>query len=88
MRKLTSNNSGSAVPLLLFIITIIACGALYTLFFVEVGFPSLRSFIPESDSKTYIMMGIYAIPMFILIFGVFAVIRAGIKENFQEMYYP
>lgn len=87
MRKLRYNNNASAVPLLLFIMTIISCGALYTLFFVEVAYPSLLYMIPDSDSKTFIMMGMYAIPLFVLIIGVFAVIKAGLKQSQTEVYY-
>lgn len=84
MRKITSNNYASAVPLILFILTILSCGALYTLFFVEVAYPSLLYMIPDSDSKTFIMMGMYAIPLFILLIGVFAVIKEGIKESWRS----
>ena len=88
MRNILKNNTGSAVPLILFVLTIVSCGALYTLFFVEVAYPSLLYMIPDSDSKTFIMMGMYSIPLFILIVGVLSVIKAGIKESQREMYYP
>jgi len=87
MRKLIDNNVCSAVPLILFILTIVSCGALYTLFFVEVAYPSLLYMIPDSDSKTFIMMGMYAIPLFVILIGVFSVIKAGIKEGYQGMTY-
>jgi len=83
MRKLKENNKGSVVPLVLFIVTIISCGALYTLFMVEVAYPSLLYMIPDSDSKTFIMMGMYAIPLFIILIGVFALIKEGIKSSWQ-----
>ena len=88
MRKLKENNKGSVVPLVLFIVTIISCGALYTLFMVEVAYPSLLYMIPDSDSKTFIMMGMYAIPLFIILIGVFALIKEGIKESWQSGGYP
>ena len=83
MREFIKNNYGSPVPLILFIMTIISCGALYTLFFVEVAYPSLLHFVPESDSKTFIMMGMYAIPLFVILIGVFALIKEGIKESWR-----
>jgi len=86
MRKITKNNNASAVPLLLFIMTILSCGALYTLFFVEVAYPSLLYMIPDSESKTFIMMGMYAIPLFVLLIGVFSVIKAGLKRDCTEVY--
>ena len=86
MRKITKNNNASAVPLLLFIMTILSCGALYTLFFVEVAYPSLLYMIPDSESKTFIMMGMYAIPLFVLLIGVFSVIKSGLKRDYNEVY--
>lgn len=80
MRKLTNNNYG-VTNLLLFIITIFGCGALYTLFFLEIALPSFESMIPASDSKTFIMMGIYGLPLIILIVGVFSLIRSGLKRG-------
>lgn len=84
MRKLKENNHASAVPLILFILTILSCGALYTLFMVEVAYPSLLYMVPDSDSKTFIMMGMYAIPLFIILIGVFALIKEGIKESWES----
>ena len=87
MRNIRHNNYGSIVPVILFILTILCCGALYTLFFVEVAYPNLLYMIPDSDSKTFIMMGMYAIPLFVLLIGVLAVIKSGIKERgWQEGY--
>jgi len=82
MRKLKDNNQGSVVPLILFMLTIISCGALYTLFFVEIGLPIFDSYIPISDAKTFIMMGIYSIPLFILIIGGISLILSGLKKNY------
>lgn len=81
MRNLLENKNASAVPVILFIVTIIVCGALYTLFFYEIGIPTLGGFIPASESKTFIMMLIYAIPLFILIVGVISLMKAGIKRS-------
>lgn len=81
-RNIIKNNEASAIPLILFIITIICCGALYTLFFLEIGFPTLDSFIPASDSKTFIYMLFYAIPLFLLIVGLIALMTSALKSRF------
>ena len=81
MRYIIKNNKASAVPVILVTITIIVCGALYSLLFLEVGFPFLKGFIPTSDSKTFIMMLIYAIPLFVLMVGVISLLKAGIKRT-------
>ena len=86
MRKIIINNYASAVPLILFVLTIVGCGALYTLFFLEIAYPSLLYMVPDSDSKTFIMMVMYAIPLFVLVIGVIAVIKAGIKQNYGGVY--
>ena len=84
MREFLNNNYASPVPLILFILTIVSCGALYTLFMVEVAYPSLLYMIPDSDSKTFIMMVMYAIPLFIIIVGIFALVKEGIKESWRS----
>ena len=81
MRSIIKNNNASAVPVMLYVVTIIVCGALYSLFFYEVGFPALLGFIPASDSKTFIMMFLYAIPLFVLLIGVISLLKAGLKRN-------
>ena len=75
------NKQANATPLILFILTIVVCGGLYTLFFIEIGIPSLSGFIPASDTKTFIMMGIYAIPLITLVIGVLCLIKAGQKRT-------
>ena len=84
MRQLISNNQGSAIPVILFLVTLIGCGALYTLLFLEVAQPNFEHLIPDSDSKTFIMMLIYAVPLMILIVGVISLLQAGLKR--QNMY--
>ena len=83
MRSFKNNLEASAVPLVLFLVTIFACGALYSLFFLEIGFPFLDVFIPASDSKTFIMMMIYAIPLFVVVIGVIALLISGLKERYM-----
>ena len=82
MKTFIDNQEASAVPLILFLVTIFVCGALYTLFFLEIGFPLLDGFIPASDSKTFIYMLIYAIPLFVVVIGVIALLISGLKEKF------
>ena len=84
LKKFLKNNTGSAVPIILFILTIIGCGALYTLLFLQIAQPSFEHMIPNSDSKTFIMMIIYALPLMILITGVISLLQAGLKKY----YYP
>ena len=85
LKSFSKNHEASAVPLILFFMAIFLCGALYTLFFVEIGFPEFNSYIPASDSKTFIMMCLYAVPLFILILGVICLIKSGLKRT---VYYP
>ena len=84
MRKLTSNNHASIVPVILFVITIFGSGALYSLFFLEVAQPTFDSYIPAGDSKTFIMMGIYALPLIVLIVGIFSLFVTGLKKRKME----
>ena len=81
MRSIIENNTASAVPVILFVMTLIVCGALYSLFFYEIGIPMLGGLIPASDSKTFIMMLIYAIPLFVLIIGTISLMKTGLKRN-------
>lgn len=83
IRKLLENNQGSAVPIIIFITVILVCGALYTLFFIEVGFPIFDNddYLPDSEYKTLIMMGIYSLPLIILLVGIFCLIKEGQKRT-------
>lgn len=81
MRKIINNNTASAVPVIIFFIAIFACGALYTLFFVEFAYPELSGYVPESDSKTFIMMLMYAIPLIVILIGVISLLLAGLKKT-------
>jgi len=85
MRKFKDNNYGSVVPVVLFIVTIVGCGALYTLFFIEIAIPEFGPLVPNSDSKVYIMMVFYAIPLFIILVGAAALLIKGLK---RDIYYP
>jgi len=73
------DNKASFIPIVYFMLTIIVCGALFTLFFIEIGFPTFLDFIPNSDSKTFILMGIRGLLLIILFTGIICLIREGIK---------
>jgi hypothetical protein len=81
LRSLKDNNVGSIIPILWFIITIFSVGAIYTLFFIEIGVPTFSSWIPASDSKTFILMMFFAMPLFILLVGAVALVKAGLKRE-------
>jgi hypothetical protein len=82
IKKIIQDDNASVIPIILFILTIIGCGALYTLFFTEIALPTFSYMIPDSDTKTYILMGIYALPLFILVIGVFALLKDGLKRYY------
>ena len=84
MKKLLYNNNASAVPLIIFCLVIFGAGALYTLLILEVGQPLFDSYIPAGDVKTFVMMMIYGIPIFILVVGVIWLIRSGLKREVYE----
>ena len=76
-----SDDTFAAVELLYYVITIFACGALYSLLFIGIAFPIFSVFILASDSKTLLMMFFYGLLGIILITGVTALIVEGIKKN-------
>jgi hypothetical protein len=80
LRKLTEE-SYAAVELLSYILTIFVCGALYSLLFIGIAFPVFRAFVPDSDSKTLMMMFFYGLLGIILVVGAIAIIREGIMKN-------
>lgn len=88
VKKILKDNIGSVVPPILFIICIIGGGGLYTLLFIEIGIPFMNSWfpVPASDSKTFIMMIIWALPIIITITALFALYLSGLKR--QLPYYP
>lgn len=81
MRKLKNNNYGSIVPIVLFIVTLVGCGGLYTLFFLEFGLPFFDSMIPDSDVKTFLYMCFYAMPLMVLVVGSLCLVREGLKKE-------
>ena len=86
MRKLNNNNNASAVPLILFLITIFSAGAFFALLFLEIGFPVFGDYLIDNDTTTFIRMCIYAIPLLVAVVGSLALIISGIKR--EEVYYP
>jgi len=85
MRKLTKNKQASAVPLILFVLTIVVFGALWTLLFIEIGFPTFDTYLPSNDTTTFIKMLIYSMPLLVVIIGAISLIISGLK---REVYYP
>ena len=81
MRGFIHNNSGSAVPIIYFILTIVVCGALFSLLFLEIGFSVFLNMIPSSDSKIFILMGLRGILLIILFVGVICLFREGLKRE-------
>ena len=69
------------MEIIYYVIAIFACGGLYSLLFIAIAFPVFRDFIPASDTKTIIMMLMYAIPGIILVIGALALIVRGIQKN-------
>lgn len=82
-----SKSEIASVPILLYPLGLFVCGALYTLFFIETAYPMLKYLIPASDSKTFIMMLMYAIPLFILIILTIAFVKAGLVQRAYDRYY-
>lgn len=81
MRSILDNNTASAVPIILFIATLVGCGGLYTLFFLEFGLPFFDGFIADSDVKTFLFMCFYGMPIMVLVVGCICLIRAGLKRE-------
>jgi len=81
MKQIINDTRASAIPVILYVLGIIGAGALYTLLIIEIGQPTFDSYIPSGDVKTFVMMMIYGIPLFILVVGVIALIRSGLKRE-------
>jgi len=81
LKKLKNDNIGSAIPILYFIMTIVAAGALFSLLFIEIGFPTFLGYIPSSDSKTFLLMMLHGIPLIVLFVGVVCMVREGLKKG-------
>ena len=75
MRKIIGNSNASVVPILIWVAVIIVCGLLYSILFIEVGFPAIESLIPDTDSKVFIMMLLYALPAIVLFVSGIAAIK-------------
>lgn len=81
MKKLMHNNNASAVPLIILCLVIFGAGALYTLLILEIGQPIFDQYITAGDVKTFVMMVIYGIPLYILVVGVIWLVRSGLKQE-------
>ena len=82
LRKLIDNTDADVAPLLLFVLTILVAGALYSLFFLEIGYPAFNHLIPDSDAKTFVLMCMYSLPLFVIIVGLFSLFKSALKESF------
>jgi len=51
------------------------------LLFIEVGYPTFQSMVPASDSKVFIMMCMYALPLILIVTGVICLIKEGLKQG-------
>jgi len=78
-------NASGSVPLVLFVLGIIAAGGLYTLAFLFL-LPTFYVLIPNSIFKSFIIWGIvwYA-PFTIAVVLVLALIQSGLKRESWEM---
>ena len=83
MRKLWVDVEAAA-PLLLFVLTIFVCGGLYSLFFLEIGFPAFNHLIPSSDAKTFVLMCMYALPLFVIVVGLFSLFKDALKDSYMR----
>jgi len=81
MKKIDDN--ASIIPVMFFIITIIVVGALFSMFFIEIGFPLVDNQIPIADSpyKTFITYVIRAIPLFVVVVGSISLFIVGLKRG-------
>ena len=81
MISVSRGKYGSVIPLMLFILTIITAGALYSLLFITIGFETFSSYIPDGQYKTIILLMFRAIPGIVLIVGVIALLISGLKRR-------
>lgn len=70
----------SANPIIVVTLGIFAAGGFYTLFFIYIA-PSLYDLIPDSDFKIVILGLIFVTPGIIVIVGILAMIKEGMKDN-------
>lgn len=80
MKKL-DNNAGGSIPLILFLLGIVAFGGIYTLAFYII-LPSLYTLIPNSVFKTVIIYGvIWFAPLVVIFVGILSLIIEGMKTH-------
>lgn len=77
----SNNTHASIVPVVLIVLAIFVSGAYYSMLFLEIGIPEFADFIPNSSYKTIIMMGIGAIPLIIVIVGLYSFYISGQKRG-------
>jgi len=74
------DNASGAVPLILYMLGILAAGGMYTLCFIYIA-PTLHDMIPDGYVKTTILGIILVVPLIILFVGAIALIIEGIKKD-------
>lgn len=78
--KMDDNASG-AIPLILYILTIITAGALYTMLFIVIFYKTFVDLIPDSPFKTIIVWGvIYFAPLIVIVVGIIALIMEAQRD--------
>ena len=84
IKKLSDDVCGSAVPLIYFVLTLLVIGALFSLFFIDVFFP-LVDMVGISDSvhKSFILLVLRGICLFIFAVGCVALLISAVKERWM-----
>lgn len=76
-----SDTAGGSIPLILFILGLIAFGGIYTVAFI-ITLPHLYTLIPDSVFKTVILYGIiWFSPLVVVFVGIIALVQSGMKEH-------
>ena len=80
MREFLNDNYGSAVPLILGIVGLLASGFWYTVLFIWVA-PAFHGLVGDNIYKTAILGFCYALPLLILFVWAVATFLEGSKQN-------
>jgi predicted membrane channel-forming protein YqfA (hemolysin III family) len=59
-------------------------GLFYTIFILWIGIPFFDAFIPSGDAKTFMLMIIYALPLFVLVGCSVWFIRVSLKKSMES----
>lgn len=83
MKKIINDNDGFILPLIMFIMVLVIAGLFYTVFILWIGIPFFDAFIPNGDAKTFMLMLIFGMPLFILIGCSIWFIRVSLKKGLE-----